>query len=152
MMSTRGWGIALVAAAAGLAAPALTTAPATGASPSPWLAPASEKDVKNPVPAGPESLARGRDLFEKYCLACHGEKGDGKGPLAIRLHFTAADLTDAVGMTRQADGEIFWKISTGRDPMPSFKKDKGLPDAQIWDLVNHVRTLAAGASGKPPSR
>lgn len=113
--------------------------------PSPWLAPAPAKDLKNKVPATGESLARGNDLYAKHCLACHGEKGDGKGPLALRLGFTAGDLTDAETMAAQTDGEIFWKIATGRDPMPSFRKDKGLADAQIWDLVNHVRTLARPA-------
>ena len=121
----------------------------------PWTAPPREREIPNPTPAGAESLDRGRALYEKHCLACHGEKGDGKGPVAKRLGFTAADLTAPGAMIRQTDGEIFWKIATGRDPMPSFRKDKGLADAQIWDIVNHVRTLAPPPSrdeGTPPPR
>ena len=33
----------------------------------------------------PESLARGKALYEKNCLACHGSTGDGKGPAATTL-------------------------------------------------------------------
>lgn len=116
-----------------------------------WTAPDREREVPNPSSATPESLARGRALYEKHCLACHGGNGDGKGPVARRLGFTAADLTASGMVSSQTDGEIFWKIATGRDPMPSFRKDKGLTDAQIWDLVNQVRTLAAPGteSGAP---
>ncbi len=51
-------------------------------------------------------------------------------------------------MMQEADGGIFWKISTGRDPMPAFqKKEGGLTDTEIWDLVNFVRTLSAPLPG-----
>ena len=40
----------------------------------------------------------------------------------------------------QSDGSLFYKVSEGRDDMPSFKKK--IPDAEdIWNLVNYMRTL-----------
>ena len=37
-------------------------------------------------------------------------------------------------------GSMFYKISEGRDDMPSFKKK--MPEAtDIWDVVNYVRSL-----------
>src|SRR5581483_6904342 len=33
-------------------------------------------------PAEELSLARGHELYAAYCLACHGEKGEGDGPAA----------------------------------------------------------------------
>jgi mono/diheme cytochrome c family protein len=38
------------------------------------------------------------------------------------------------------DGEIFWKITTGRRPMPGFQNQ--LSDVQRWQLVNLLRTFA----------
>jgi len=43
-------------------------------------------------------------------------------------------------MEEMTDGEIFYKISEGRRPMPSFKKR--LTEEQRWQLVNYVRTFA----------
>ena len=116
----------------------------------PWLAPDSAKTTKNPVAPSAESVERGRKLYAVNCFACHGEKGDGKGPVAVRLGFTAGDLTDSAQMAKEPDGALFWKISTGRDPMPAFSKEKGLTEGQIWDLVNFTRTFTPGLGGGSP--
>ena len=42
-------------------------------------------------------------------------------------------------MNGMPDGEIYWKITEGRKPMPSFKNQ--LSDEQRWQLVNFLRTL-----------
>ena len=39
------------------------------------------------------------------------------------------------------DGEIFWKISEGRAPMPGFKKQ--LSEEDRWQLVHYLRAFAA---------
>jgi len=43
-------------------------------------------------------------------------------------------------MWLQYDGELYYKISAGNTPMPSFKTV--LSDDQIWQLVNYIRTFA----------
>ena len=50
-------------------------------------------------------------------------------------NFTNTKLVDAM-----SDGEIFWKITNGRKPMPSFKIR--LTDEQRWELVNLIRSFA----------
>ena len=37
------------------------------------------RQLKNPVAAAPESIAAGRQAFQKFCAACHNKdaKGDG---------------------------------------------------------------------------
>ncbi len=62
----------------------------------------------------------------------------------------ASNFTDAKIMRPQTDGELFWKISEGRDPMPSFKGQ--LTDTQIWQLVNYVRTFSKGSRNQESSR
>jgi mono/diheme cytochrome c family protein len=39
----------------------------------------------------------------------------------------------------ESDGEIFWKITTGRGPMPPWRH---LPENDRWALVRYIRTLA----------
>ena len=107
-----------------------------------WAAPTTERARANPVPESPEALARGRALFERYCTACHGKKGKGDGPASAE----ARDLTDPAVQARLTDGEIFWKIGTGREKddemaMPAFARQIKAQDR--WKLVRYVRSLAA---------
>jgi len=39
-----------------------------------------------------------------------------------------------------SDGSLYWMISTGHTPMPSYKT--ALANKQKWELVNYIRTLA----------
>jgi mono/diheme cytochrome c family protein len=119
-----------------------------------WRAPKEARAVPNPVKPAPESVARGKTAFEKTCLKCHGAEGHGDGKMAKALAAKPADLT--LRLPPQSDGEIFWKITEGKSPMPSFKKD--LTPEQRWDVVNYLRqvilapkTPAKADSAKPSS-
>jgi len=108
----------------------------------PWVAPARYARKKNRVAADAASLARGKLLYLQNCLSCHGLSGRGDGPAASGLDVHPGNLTDTKRMSGQKDGELFFKIRTGRRPMPSFRKT--LKRKQIWDVVNYVRTLSKG--------
>jgi cytochrome c len=45
-----------------------------------WVAPEEAKKMKNPVKATKASIQKGKEIYEKKCALCHGDKGDGKGP------------------------------------------------------------------------
>ena len=104
-----------------------------------WTAPARAARKENPTPADDKSRARGKELFTVGCLPCHGPSGRGDGPAAASLERKPGNLTDPK-MWQQTDGAIFWKISEGNAPMPSFQE--AFSDEQRWDIVNYVRTLA----------
>jgi mono/diheme cytochrome c family protein len=107
----------------------------------PWEAPADESARENPREATDESLASGKEVFEGKCTPCHGSKGKGDGPLAATLGVDPRNLSDPKSLEGKSDGDLHWKISTGRNPMPAFDGD--VPDDQIWDVINYVRTLSA---------
>jgi len=136
--------IAMLAAACfavtqALPAPAERQKDGSAKKPSDWLAPPSATAVKNPVPADAASLATGKSIYMQQCQACHGETGKGDGPVAADLSPPPSDLTDPK-MWEQTDGSLFWKITEGRGPMPSYKSL--LTDTQRWHVVNFIRTLA----------
>ena len=41
-------------------------------------------------------LERGRVIYTRYCIGCHGEKGDGEGPAAARLLVPPRDFTAGI--------------------------------------------------------
>jgi mono/diheme cytochrome c family protein len=73
-------------------------------------------------------------------VPCHGPAGKGDGPMGRAMGIKPGNLAHAERMAKQSDGEIFWKVSKGKDPMPVFEKK--LSEKDRWDLVAFVRTLS----------
>jgi mono/diheme cytochrome c family protein len=105
----------------------------------PWNVPADKAKVANPVASNAGSIKEGKELWAKHCQSCHGKSGLGDGPKAAQLKTEPGDFSLA-STQKQSDGALFYKISEGRDDMPSFKKK--IPEAEdIWNVVNYLRTL-----------
>ena len=105
----------------------------------PWPVPDKNAKTANPVKSDKESLAAGKSLWNLHCASCHGKTGLGDGSKAAQLKTQPQDMTKA-SLQAQSDGSLYYKISEGRDDMPSFKKK--IPDSEdIWNLVNFIRTL-----------
>jgi mono/diheme cytochrome c family protein len=114
-------------------------APAFAHAQAAWVAPAGEKDKKNPLPADAQTIAQGKKVADVNCVSCHGAKGKGDGAAAVALNPKPADWTSAK-VQAESDGEIFWKISTGRGAMPAWNF---LPERDRWALVRYIRSLGA---------
>ena len=106
----------------------------------PWIAPKDAESVVNPYVGNVQATKAGAAIFSQQCVVCHGEKGKGDGLAASGLDPKPANLT--LDKTQSSvDGVLFWKISNGRAPMPSFKGI--LTEQQRWQAVNYLRELRA---------
>lgn len=90
-------------------------------------------------------LKRGRQQFNVYCAACHGQSGrggtgaDAHGIVgAYGLSAAPADLT-GVMFRSQPDGQLFDTIAHGKGQMPGYGQQVKVPDR--WAVVAHVRVL-----------
>jgi mono/diheme cytochrome c family protein len=95
--------------------------------------------LKNPITMTAQSIAHGKKIYEKNCMACHGEAGKGGiGP----------GLTGAVLIHGNTDGEIFHTISYGvaKTTMKGYKK--GLMEEDRWHLVNYLKSLRKSETSK----
>ena len=105
----------------------------------PWDTPRPAQEIKNPWAGDKAALGDAKTLYTTNCAPCHGTKGKGDGPAAAALNPKPADHSSSL-IQGETDGSLFWKLSEGRNPMPSYKKI--LTDKQRWELVNYIRTLA----------
>ncbi len=112
----------------------------------PWIVPPNEKARKNPLSPSEANLAAAREIYGNKCSDCHGDKGKGDGSEAMMYEPAPSDLTDAAKIDKLTDGEIYYQITEGRKPMPSFRKK--LSEQQRWQLVLLVRAFAAGSAGE----
>lgn len=101
-----------------------------------WKAPARAARKKNPVEPAKASLDAGKKVYAAECADCHGPRGAGDGPGARELKGAIPSFADAK-VWGQTDGELFWKVSTGRGDMPGF--DDMLEEDDRWHVVNYLR-------------
>ena len=105
-----------------------------------WEAPDEAKKMKNPHAATDEAMATARTQYDENCKFCHGETGGADGPVAAMLKEKPPPFNDPEAMAKVTDGELFWKITNGKDPMPGYQKK--LSDEERWQLVNLIRKFA----------
>jgi mono/diheme cytochrome c family protein len=137
-------GISLLSGILLLVATSLRPALGQDASTNTWTAPPRAARKQNPVASDKDALAHGKQLYIAACLPCHGPEGKGDGPAASTLERNGVrvrpgNLADPKRW-EESDGELFWKISEGRTPMPSWSET--LNETQRWEIVTYIRTLA----------
>ena len=79
------------------------------------------------------------DDFAKLCVACHGAKGKGDGPVASALNPRPTDLSDPEFQTARTDDELEVAVTEGKDTMPGFGNQ--LTPEQIRGVVAYMRSL-----------
>jgi mono/diheme cytochrome c family protein len=91
----------------------------------------------------PELVEKGKASFERNCVACHGEKGEGNGPAAAALDPKPRNLA----ATQLGPKAIFKVLATGKKgtAMIAFTH---LPEEERWALAYFVDGLA----GKPDAK
>lgn len=108
-----------------------------------WPAPAEAAGLNNPVKNRPEMVKLGKELYEQRCLDCHGREGKGNGYMSAQLKRDGQPIapTNLTSQMVQAntDGELFWKITNGKSPMPASRVR--FSDEERWAIVAYIRTL-----------
>jgi len=104
--------------------------------------------TKNPYPLTPENteqlFAQGKTLFNNNCAQCHGEKGDGNGPMSTNGLFSG--VPDYADKTELSNGQIFYSIYYGKGAMGSHASI--LNKKEIWTLVHYIRRFQDANYGK----
>lgn len=98
-------------------------------------------EVPNPYPITEASRLRGKTIYQRHCLGCHGPVGDGQGP-AVEfiypppLNFTTLRRHGIKGGA--TGGMLYYQIMNGitGTAMPYFKRE--LESEKIWDVSNYV--------------
>lgn len=108
-----------------------------------WEAPADAAGQANPLKNKPDAAKLGRELYLQRCADCHGREGKGNGYLSAQLKRDGKSImpTNLASQMVQAntDGELFWKITKGRSPMPA--SGVRFSDEERWAIVSFLRTL-----------
>ena len=117
-----------------------------------WL----ELSVPTRPKADAAAIDQGKVVYQEKCLSCHGEKGDGNGPVAPYLWPKPRDLTMASYMLRTTasgelptDEDLFRTVTLGMmgTGMPAW--EQGLTVEQRWQVIFYIKTFAADLFDNP---
>jgi mono/diheme cytochrome c family protein len=135
------WKVTTLAIAAAL----LTASTVTAAErdPIPPRAPASAKAEKNPVPATPDSIALGEELYQEIgCNGCHGDSGTGDGPASAGLEPSPRNFTNPAWQEARTDGELKHTIFNGSEGTAMIANEAMFDDpGDVWNVINYIRSL-----------
>jgi mono/diheme cytochrome c family protein len=84
--------------------------------------------------------AKGKAIYEKKCVTCHGVGGKGDGPAGKMMNPKPTNFTSPESK-KKPDAELIKTIESGRTgtPMPAWKGT--LSPEQIQDVLAYVRSF-----------
>ena len=95
------------------------------------------RELRPPIRSSPETLDRGRALYQTFCFVCHGEQGQGDGPLVPRIPNPPSYTSQRV--REMPPGQVLHVITYGSGRMPSYAAQ--IPLDERWLIVEYVGTL-----------
>ena len=107
-----------------------------------------EKPPNPPRPLDAAKAARGKVAYQRYCISCHGERGDGRGYSAPWLDPKPRDFTRAIFKCRSTpngtlpeDKDLVRTLREGlyHTNMPSWAV---LGDPWIHELIEYIKTFS----------
>ncbi len=92
-------------------------------------------------------LQRGKGVYAKYCVGCHGANGDGQGPASVRLITKPRDFTKGIYKFRSTDSgslplesDLHRTIANGlsRVSMPAFPL---MPEQEKVAVIEYIKSF-----------
>ncbi len=109
-----------------------------------------KKDV-NPVKATAGNIDDGKQLFNSYCMVCHGLDGQNTGvPFANTLAPRVPSLASPE-VQAYTDGQLKWIIQNGLYPSGMPPSEGEFSNDEMWQMVVYIRHLPPKGSLGVPS-
>jgi len=89
----------------------------------------------------PPDVTRGKVVYERHCLACHGPRGWGDGPNALILRIPPANF-HRFNSYLKSDEELLRTIEYGVVYSPMHAWRGQLTDGEMQDVVAYIRLLS----------
>ncbi|MEI8005514.1 MAG: cytochrome c [Bacteroidota bacterium] len=111
-----------------------------------WPVPDDQKGKICLVKFTPDMVKQGEAIYMKNCQSCHG--------IPTKKNFAAivpspGDLSEPKVGT-QKDGELFYRITTGKVPMPEFRNI--LTEDERWSVIAFLRSFHKGYKQPDPEK
>ncbi|HOW40104.1 MAG TPA: cytochrome c [Bacteroidales bacterium] len=100
-----------------------------------WVVPDDRKGRLSTFPFDDNTRSSGQKIYNLNCMSCHGTPGKSN---YLNLVPPPGDpATDKI--QHNSDGEMFYKVQSGRGQMPSFRSV--LTSDELWQVVSYIRSF-----------
>ena len=89
----------------------------------------------------PPDVTRGKAVYERHCISCHGAGGWGDGPNALLLRIPPANF-HRFNSYLKSDEELLRTIEHGVVYSPMHAWRGRLTDGEMQDVVAYIRLLS----------
>lgn len=107
---------------------------------------ASAADI-NPIALSEDTaediLNFGKDVYSKQCQHCHGEAGDGQGPMVTSGAYSGVPNYKNLAI---AEGQMFYSIYYGKGLMGAHGHT--VSKKEIWSIVHYIKRFQDANYGK----
>jgi mono/diheme cytochrome c family protein len=110
-----------------------------------WIVPDEAKGKVCPFRFTPETVKSGENVFQRNCKSCHGDPGKQNWAKIVPPPGDPASAT----FQQQTAGEMFFRISTGKTPMPQFGNI--LSEEERWQVISYLRSFNPGYTQPQPA-
>ena len=100
-----------------------------------WIVPEEAKEKVCPFQFTAETIKSGENVFQKNCKSCHGDPGKQNWAKIVPPPGDPA----SAGFQKQTDGEMFYRVTSGKTPMPQFGNI--LSDEERWQVISYIRSF-----------
>ncbi len=103
------------------------------------------KNLKNPYQNqySADLLLTGKKNYQKACIYCHGEKGDGQSAMKNTMIVLPPSLLTKK-VREMTDAQMYHIIHEGQGLMGSYRMQVR-KDKERWALINYIRSLQKAA-------
>ena len=92
--------------------------------------------LANPLVQDEAYVAWGKKVYRNNCAYCHGEALVGLTAKDTGLAKDTPNLKRSLKI--HSEGDIFWKIQSGRGDMPAFRQT--LSEKDIWAVITYIKS------------
>lgn len=99
------------------------------------------RTLKNPLKKTYANLKRGQELFNIYCIVCHGPYGEGNGYVVPKYPQPPSLQSDKIKgyFAKGEEGRVFHIISRGQNIMPSYATQ--IDPMDRWKVAMYIQAL-----------
>lgn len=101
------------------------------------------RELHSPIPMTQAVVDQGKELYDIFCLHCHGKTGQGDGPVVNNGNYPPPPPYDGHQLKDLPEGQIFHAITYGRNIAMGAHASQ-LNKQERWLLTRYVQYLQNG--------
>lgn len=99
-------------------------------------------ELKSPIPMTKETVEKGKVIYTKFCLHCHGEKGLGDGKVVTEGNYPQPPAYNGSQLGMLSEGKMFHSLVYGKNIAMGSHAGQ-ITKEERWLVVQYVKYLQA---------